>query len=473
MGYDKIMVTFHCPLSRDRSFAIAPATLFRAVICVLAAVCLAGLAACRETEPPPRAAAFDKPLYRWGTVTGRAITIQGNTVDLNRPYLLRAFKRYEALTGNTIRLKPSSHQAMAVELPAVFTRGEGERPDVLLSYGGVNIENLDPDANFYDFTHAPWVDDLTDTALNQTIYHGKVLGLPYWEASVSGTLYNKDVFRRYDLAEPRTQDEFFAACDALLRKGVIPLYIPWAEPSMMLYQFPMDCVVRDDRVLEALNEGALAYADIPAMRNIVSWYRTMAERGYFGHDYEHNDWAGMDEAMRSGRYAMLLAWDTWLYTDFTGDPSRFGLMPAFMGEPEEGTFEGPNLALLLVDKKSPNLDAALDLVAFLADPYNYNEAFAGLYTAPVFKKQVGSLATPQYVESEQRIESLFHDSTAWLRVRGFSQLDAVYIQKHVRDAAYTVEDCLKDMDAARRKRAKATISVLNQPGNEEEGLAAQ
>lgn len=455
------------------SAAVAPATFFRAIVFGLAVVCLSGLTACREEDPTHRAGAFDKPQYSWGTVTGRTITIQGNTVDLNRPYLLRTFKRYEALTGNTIRLKPSSHQALAAELPAVFTRGEGERPDVLLSYGGANIENLDPDANFYDFTLAPWVDDLTDTALNQTIYHGKVLGLPYWEASVSGTLYNKDVFRRHGLAEPRTQDEFFAVCDALLRNGVIPLYIPWTEPSMMLYQFPMDSVVRDDRVLEALNEGTLSYADIPAMRNIVSWYRTMAERGYFGRDYEHNDWTGMDEAMRSGRYAMLLAWDTWLYTDFTGAPSRFGLMPAFMGVPEEGTFEGPNLALLLVDKKGPNLDAALDLVTFLADPYNYNETFAGLYTAPVFKNQVGSLTTPQYIESEQRIEKLFHDSTAWLRVRGFSQLDAVYIQKHVQDAAYTVEHCLKDMDAARRKRAEATASVRSQPESVGEGRAAQ
>lgn len=445
------------PLRRGKPAALSGLSLSRTVILALMAVCLCGLSGCEKDEPPPRAT-FDKPQYHWGTVTGQTITIRGNAVDLDRPYLVKAFERYQELTGNAIRLEKSTHRELAAELPLAFVQGQGERPDILLSYGGVNIENLDPDANFYDFTHAPWVADLTDTALNQTIYHGKVVGLPYWEASTSGTLYNKVVFRQNGLAVPRSQGEFLAACETLLRRGVIPVYLPGAEPSMLLYQFPMDSVVRDNRTLEALNNDALTYADIPAMKNIVSWYRTMAERGYFGKNYEQNGWAGMDEAMSSGRYAMMLAWDTWLYTDFTGDPSRFGLMPAFMGVPEEGTFEGPNLALLLVDKKSPRLNAALDFIAFMADPYNYNATFAGLYTAPVFKNQTGSLTTPQYIESEQLIEQRFHDSTAWLRVRGFSQLDAVYIRKHMRDATYTAEDCLKDMDAARRKRARAALA---------------
>lgn len=395
----------------------------------------------------------DKPVYAWGAVSGRTITIRGNAADLRRPYMLRAFERYQTLTGNTVHLEEFTHEELNGNLKAAFITGEAEKPDVLLSFGGTNIEKLNPQANFYDFTDAPWVNDLTDTTLSQAIYNGRVYGLPYWEASIAGMLYNKEVFRAYGVDVPQTQEDFFKACELLRRNGITPVYLPYAEPTMLLYQFPMDNIVRDARVLDALNGGSLRYQDIPGMKKVVSWYRTMAEQGYFGQNYEKNGWDGMDRAMRSGNYAMMLCWDTWLYTDFTGDPSKFGLMPAFVGVPEAGVFEGPNMALLLVNKQSPEVEAALDLISFIADPYNYNVTLRGMYTAPSFKNQSTSMSTPQYVEVERQIEQAFHDSTAWLRIRGFSQSDAVYIQKHMQDVNYGVEDCLKDMDAARVRRA--------------------
>lgn len=423
------------------------------------------LGAC-DAAPPPERASFEKPLYRWGVTKGRTVTVWGNRDDLNRPYMQRAFSRYAELTGNKVRTEGFSHRELEERLSTAFAAGGKGGPDILLSFGGANIDHLNPDRNFYDFTAAPWVDDLTDTAINQTIYHGKVIGLPYWEASISGILYNKALFRRYGLAVPQTQKDFLAVCERLLREGVTPVYLPFAEASMLLYQFPMDSLFQDECLLDSLNGGRLSYAQIPQMRVIVDWYKTMAGRGYFGTGYERNGWDGMDAAMREERYAMMICWDTWLYTDFSGDPSRFGLMPAFMGVPQSGSFEGPNLALLIVNRHGPQVDAALDLITFMADPYNYNVAFAGIYTAPVFKNQIGSTATPQYAENEHRIERLYFDSTAWLRIRGFSQLDAVFIQRHMREAAYDAFHCLTDMDAARLRRAAKNRSDA---GPESEG----
>ena len=424
---------------------------FLALFALLITLSLPG---CEDAPSEKMTEAFPAPVYRWGTVRDRTLVLWGNRDDLQRPYLTSAFDRYREMTGNTVRIESFSHQELAERLEAAFSGGgTAEQPDLLLSFGGVNIEHLDPDAHFYDFTAAPWVDDLTDTALNQTLFNGKVIGLPYWEASVSGILYNKDLFRQYGIDVPRTQRAFLDACEKLLRQGVTPVYLPFAEPTMLLYQFPMDSILRDQRVLDALNEGRLNYAELPGMGDIVDWYRTMAERGYFGNAYANNGWDGMAPAMRGGRYAMMICWDTWLYTDFTGDPSRFGIMPAFMGVPEQGTFEGPNLALLIANRHSPRLDAAVDLVTFMADPYNYNVTLAGLYTAPVFKNQIGSVSTPQYIEKQQEIEQLFCDSTAWTRVRGFSQADAAYIQRHMLEPGYDTEACLRDMDASRINRA--------------------
>lgn len=401
---------------------------------------------------PPAEQVTEKPLYRWGDVSGETITVWGDKDELARPYMRRAFQRYQDLTGNIIETVSLSKTEIDQNVPRAFASETEERPDILLSYGGTNIENLNPDENFHDFSQAPWVDDLSDTAINQAIFNGKVIGFPHGEASVSGTLYHKEIFQRLGIQIPKTQAEFMDACEKLLQNGVTPLYLPYAEITMLLYQFPMDSFLNDESVLNGLNNGTLSYAQIPEMKQIVAWYKTMADRGYLGTDYTKNDWNGMDGALKSGKYAMMLCWDTWLYTSYTGDATKIGLMPAFVGTPENGCFEGANIILCIVNKKNPNLYAALDLIRFMADPCNYNIAYAGVYTAPVFNQQSGSITTPQYMEAERLIDKLFYDSTAWLRVRGFSQIDASYIQEFMQNEC-TLEECLRAMDASRMVRA--------------------
>lgn len=419
---------------------------------LLAALMLTACSGIKPAETTAFPAPFPTPVYNWATAPQSPIVVWTREHDLDRIYMQRAFARYEELTGNTVEVVTFPQETFEADVQNAFL-GNGPQPDVLLNYGGTNIEPFYPDENFYDFSDAPWVKDLTASSINQTIYHGKVVGLPHWESSVSGTLYNKELFERYNIKVPENQAEFMAACQALKDNGVIPLYLPYQVTSMMLYQFPMDSILEDSALLSGLNDGSLSYSDIPEMKTIVEWYRTMAEKGYLGQSYQENDWDGMDEAMASGRYGMMLCWDTWLYTDFSGNAADFGLMPAFLGVPEEGTFEGPNQALLIVNRHSKNLDAALNFITFLADPYNYNVAFEGIYTAPAFKNQFASVTTPQYVAAERIIEDKFRDSITWLRVRGFSQMDASCIQKYMTSQpGYSVEACLREMDLLREAR---------------------
>lgn len=414
----------------------------------------AALSGCAQKKVNGAAAVnpFTQPQYEWGTGAGETLTVWGASPDLERSYIIKAFARYEELTGNQLNVVQMPKDEFARKMLAAFD-GDEDKPDIVFSYGGTNIEAYHPDENFYDFTGAQWVDDLTDTSINQTVYNGKIIGLPHWEASVSGTLYNKDIFEKHHLSVPKTQEEFMAVCETLMDEGVTPLYLPGKEISMLLYQFPLDAVIEDADILAGLNDGNLGYADIPDMKKIVDWYRVMSENGYLGANYREDDWGGMNRALSSGEYAMMLCWDTWLYTDYEGNPEQFGLMPAFMGVPDAGTFEGPNLGLFIVNRHSDKLDEALNFITFLADPYNYNEAFAGVYTAPVFKNQVANISTPQYMKAERLIERNFRDSAAVLRIRGFSQMDAVCILDYMdSEGAMTAEQCLQNMDKLRISR---------------------
>lgn len=422
-------------------------------ICLLAVLSLFIITAgCQNTQEERKTPAFTEPQYSWGAVSNETLTIWGIEPDMNRSYIQKILQRYEKLTGNNVEVVQISKDEIQTRMKGAL-QGKEAAPDIFVSYGGTNIDAYDPDENFYDFSDAEWVEDLTDTSINQTVYHGKIIGLPFWEASVSGTLYNKKIFDQYKLEIPQTQEEFMQVCKTLLEHDVIPMYIPAKEISMLLYQFPLDSIVEHEDVLENLNNGTIGYADLPQLKTILKWYKTMADSGYFGTHYLEDDWDGMSDALESESYAMLLCWDTWLYTDFKGNPSDFGLMPAFMGVPENGTFEGPNLNLFMVNKHSDKLEAALDFITFLADPYNYNVAFEELWTAPVFKQQIDSISTPQYVENERQIEKNYRDSIAWLRIKGFSQMDAAVIYEYIqKDSTMSIEECLKQMDALREKR---------------------
>lgn len=395
---------------------------------------------------------FKEPQYQWGDIKDETLTIWGIAPDMDRSYIQKACKRYESLTSNKLEIVQITKDDINERMQSAL-QGEEAMPDIFVTYGGTNIDAYDPIENFYDFSDAEWVQDLTSTSINQTVYHGKIIGLPFWEASISGTLYNKELFNEYDIEIPATQDEFMKVCEKLLANGITPMYMPAKEISMLLYQFPLDTIVEDSEIMKALNNGEIGYSDIPEMQQILNWYKTMADKGYFGENYMQDDWNHMSEALESKKYGMLLCWDTWLYTDFQGDASKFGIMPAFVGIPENGTFEGPNLNLFMVNKKSGKLDAALDFITFLADPYNYNVAFEDTLTAPVFKNQFESISTPQYLENERLIEKYYHDSAAWLRIKGFSQMDAKCIYEYISpDSTMTAEQCLWQMDKLRKDR---------------------
>jgi ABC-type glycerol-3-phosphate transport system substrate-binding protein len=367
----------------------------------------------------------------------------------------RIFSMWEEKTGNKIEVQGlDGSNAEAIALTKFTT---GDIPDLFMHFGNYNLLNYKCADNFYDFSNAPWVADIVDAVLPQTLVDGKVYGIPFWEASVSGVFYNKVIFEKLGIALPQTQAEFEAVCDKLLAAGIQPIYLATSDPWSILYQYALDPIFdspEGEILREKLNNNEIKYADIPQFISMLEWFKRAAGKGYYGKNFLSDKWDYLDEVVGEGEAAMFYCWDTFLDTDYDSESytytkDDFGIMPAFMGSNEQGTFEGPNVNLMMVHKNSPRVETALDFIDFMSKPENYNRAFDGIATNPVFKQQTPNQASTQYIEAKDWVDRVGHASAAQPKIIGYSQQEGGKIIQDLMGGKISVAECARLMDEDR------------------------
>ncbi|PXV89165.1 carbohydrate ABC transporter substrate-binding protein (CUT1 family) [Lachnotalea glycerini] len=387
--------------------------------------------------------------------SGVTLTLYGNADDLAKPYMTKIIDLYEAESGNKIDVQGlDTNNAETIALTKFTT---GDIPDLYIHFGNSNLLNFNCEENFYDFTEAEWVSDINETVLPQTKVNGKIYGLPFWEASISGCFYNTKIFEDQGLSVPTTQEEFDAICDKLVEVGIQPIYLAASDAWPILYQYAFDPIFSGDdgtKLIEQLNSNTITYSDIPQIKDMLNWFKKAAERGWFGESYMTDTWDYTSEVLGEGKAAMMFCWDTWFDTDFDNDSytykkDDFGLMPVFMGTIDDGTFEGPNVNLMMVNKNGENVETALEFIKFMADPYNYNKAFEGIATTPVFKQQTTNTPSIQYNKAKDLIDKLGNASVAQPQIIGFSQTEGGKAIQELMSGNITVDECLKRLDEDR------------------------
>ncbi len=385
------------------------------------------------------------------------LTVLGKRSDLGKTYMTRIFERYETATGNEVKIidpEDSEYEAEAVRL---FQEGKG--PDVFMHFHNADLNRFDVAADFRYLNDQAWVDDLTDSARAYcTDSDGNLLGLPFWESSVSGCYYNKTLLDSLGLKAAATQAEFDTLCQALAEIGYTPICWP-ADGCSWMAQFGLDPIFADDpSTLEKLNDHEIAYADIPAVTDLIQWIADAAGRGWFGDRYLNTGWSDISSTLASGKAVMTFIWDTWFYTDleeggkYTVDD--FALMPAFLNTAEGGTYEGGNLNMMMVNRNGAQVEAALDFLAFCAQPENYNAAFAGIPTVSCFKGQTTNIQSQMVTDAAASIAAKERVSTAATRIEGYSGDDVAAALNSMFRGETDVKGCVKMMDDSRLSRTE-------------------
>jgi raffinose/stachyose/melibiose transport system substrate-binding protein len=385
------------------------------------------------------------------------LSIVANQDWVTKPYMKAAWANYEKVTGNKLDI-----QALPIDNWEVIMKtraAAGELPDIVMTFAGPALDAMRPADNFIELTKEAFVKDLKSFVMSQATYKGKVYGLPLWEGSISGTLYNKEIFKKLSIAVPTTQDEFWAACDTLKKAGITPIYLAFKDIWPALPQFGLDAIAQKyPNFVERLNSNKLKLADLPEMTKLVEFYKTLVDKGYLGADFASNTWDGQAQALGEGKYAMTLAWDQYLYSDlepkYPGAADKFGIMPFFMNVNKEGSYEGPNACLTYANKKSKHAKEALDFIRFLAKPENLNIAYQDVFTETYFKSVTTNKASPQVVEARASVDKLVLGSVQ-AGIIGYSQVESVKPLQLMMLFQASVADTVKQIDAIRIKVAKA------------------
>ncbi|MDV4151037.1 extracellular solute-binding protein [Clostridium sp. AL.422] len=99
-------------------------------------------------------------------------------------------------------------------------------PDIFINWGGATLidyvdSNLVADLTEY-MNKDNYKDKFLNAAIEQCSVNGKIYAVPVEGVSVAGFYYNKEIFQKYGLEEPKTLSDLEAICDKLKENGVTP-----------------------------------------------------------------------------------------------------------------------------------------------------------------------------------------------------------------------------------------------------------
>jgi raffinose/stachyose/melibiose transport system substrate-binding protein len=247
-------------------------------------------------------------------------------------------KKFEEKTGIKIdyQIVPSDQYFNVLKTKL----NSGEAPDIFGGQSGVTDLKLqyDVEKNAVDLSAEPWAKQEDPLVAAQSTLNGKLYGLTYTDVLSSTWVinYNKTIFQKYNLSEPKTYAEFKALCQKLLDNGIQPVYEPVSDGWHQVLWFP-ELGPRFEQVTpglaDALSANKATFAGNPTMLTALTQLNEMYKLGFFGKNALSDTYADAQKVMASGKVAMVLYGTAFpqtleaAYPDVKADTIGFFVMP--------------------------------------------------------------------------------------------------------------------------------------------------
>jgi raffinose/stachyose/melibiose transport system substrate-binding protein len=287
-------------------------------------------------------------------------------------------KKFEEQTGIHIdyQIVPSDQYFNVLKTKL----NSGEAPDIFGGQSGVTDLKLqyDVEKNAVDLSAEPWAKLEDPLVAAQSTLNGKLYGLTYWDTLGTSWVinYNKAIFEKYNLSEPKTYAEFKTLCQTLLDNGIQPLYEPVSDGWHHVLWFP-ELGPRYEEVTPGLADQLIAnkakFADDPTMLTALTQLKELYDLGFMGENALSDTFADRLKVMASGEVAMMLVQTGFPqevekdFPDVKADTFGFFVMPLADNQLLNLNPAGPTH---FIYSGSQHIDEAKQYFNFLTQPEN-------------------------------------------------------------------------------------------------------
>lgn len=183
----------------------------------------------------------------------------------------------------------------------------GSGPDLFWTNGTAteNMKTFVEQDKIEDITDKVDLKELSEDAFDLAKIDDKTYSVPWMTFDARAVYYNKDIFKKLDISEPKNFDEFESMLEKIKKEGYVPISLSglsswqvlWVYEVMLASQYPDYCKGFDDYSVKADSKEARE-----ALSKVVDW----ANKGYFGDGFKGVDSNGQTLAFTTGEAAMTI-----------------------------------------------------------------------------------------------------------------------------------------------------------------------
>lgn len=264
----------------------------------------------------------------------------------------------------------------------------GKGPDIIYSrrLPGIRTQSLIEAGLLIPIDGKVDLSNFSEGVLNNIRYKGKTYGVPF-AVQVVGIFYNKRIYEKYGLKEPKTWDELVENARILKENGVIPFFVPGKSAWALTMQHAIvGTSILGPCWIKRLMEGHTDFMD-PDWIYVNELLNDL--KVYYQDGFMANTTDDLNSAFAFEQAAMVF-YGIWGYGNWKElNPEMEGNVGYFMappdcecGQPWAYVFMDGALALT---SNSKNPDAALEVLKFAATP-EFGTIFAEkTYNIPAVK----------------------------------------------------------------------------------------